>query len=115
MGQIKNIKLHIVTDIKVKRVYSRGPMLKDILNTISRYRQSSGLRVRPMLIQGPETEALAASQGGIKPRPEQRVRGVLYLWVTVIPFVTLGAYLAKKGAGILEEFEIFVPEDEDDD
>ena len=90
-------------------------MSKDILKTISRFRQPSALQIKPILIQGPEAEALSTEIGSIKPRPEQRHRGMWHVFLMVVPFLSLGAYFGKRGAGLLEEFEIFVPDDDDDD
>ena len=67
------------------------------------------------LFQGPETEALTTSIGSIRSKPEQRSRGVLNVSFVVISFISLGSFLGQTGAGLLEEFEIFVPEDDDDD
>lgn len=90
--------------------------MNDVIKAVTRLRPSSlGLRIRPVLIQGPETEALVTSTGSIKPRPEQRSHGLLNILLMVIPSLSIGAYAANKGAGLLEEFEIFVPEDDDDD
>ncbi|KAA3677659.1 uncharacterized protein DEA37_0002237 [Paragonimus westermani] len=40
--------------------------------------------------------------------------GVLRSLAMSIPFICLGAFVSREGAALLEELDIFVPDDEDD-
>ncbi|TPP62986.1 hypothetical protein FGIG_06340 [Fasciola gigantica] len=52
--------------------------------------------------------------GAIKQRPELMSFAVARSLAMSIPFICFGAYLSREGAAILEEMDIFVPEDDDD-
>jgi|GEM_PF-6045844 len=41
--------------------------------------------------------------------------GLIPVTVVSIPMIYFGAMVAKRGAAFLEEWNIFVPDDEDDD
>ena len=51
----------------------------------------------------------------IEGKPLQIRFATLKVCLTVFPFLLLGATISKNGARILEEQEIFVPEDDEDD
>ncbi|XP_078461387.1 essential MCU regulator, mitochondrial [Lampetra planeri] len=53
--------------------------------------------------------------GAILPKPEKISLGLTKVFTVVIPFLILGAIASKKGAELLEEHDIFVPDDDDDD
>jgi hypothetical protein len=55
-----------------------------------------------------------SDSGAILPKPEQMRFPLPKVLLAVVPFLTTGAVLSKNGASILEEMEIFVPEDDDD-
>ena len=58
---------------------------------------------------------VAANVFPISSKPLQTRFATLKVCLTVIPFVILGATISKNAARILEEQEIFVPEDDEDD
>ena len=50
----------------------------------------------------------------IEEAPAQVKLGLIKVCAIVLPFGYLGAILSKRGAEFLEEWNIFVPEDDDD-
>ena len=50
----------------------------------------------------------------IEGAPETVKWGLLRISAVVIPFTYLGAMMSKRGAEFLEEWNIFVPEDDED-
>ncbi|XP_054616729.1 essential MCU regulator, mitochondrial-like [Dunckerocampus dactyliophorus] len=61
--------------------------------------------------------AVCSSSGAILPKPnkEQTSFGLLRIAVVVVPFLYVGTQISKNFAALLEEHDIFVPEDDDDD
>ncbi|KAF5399486.1 hypothetical protein PHET_07569 [Paragonimus heterotremus] len=53
------------------------------------------------------------NSGAVCSRPEIMSFGVLRSLAISIPFICLGAFVSREGAAILEELDIFVPDDED--
>ena len=53
-------------------------------------------------------------QVAIEAPPSQVRLGLIKVFAVVVPFVYLGAVMSKHGAEFLEEWDIFVPEDDDD-
>ncbi|XP_009893571.1 PREDICTED: essential MCU regulator, mitochondrial [Charadrius vociferus] len=53
--------------------------------------------------------------GAALPRPLQTPFGLLRVFSVVIPFLYVGTQISKNFAALLEEHDIFVPEDDDDD
>lgn len=47
--------------------------------------------------------------------PPQMSFGLLRVFSIVIPFLYVGTLISKNFAALLEEHDIFVPEDDDDD
>ncbi|MEE6508184.1 hypothetical protein FKM82_019620 [Ascaphus truei] len=56
-----------------------------------------------------------SSTGTILPKPEKVSFGLLRVFIVVIPFLYVGTLISKNFATVLEEHDIFVPEDDDDD
>lgn len=54
------------------------------------------------------------SQAVIDEAPAQMRLGLIKVIAIVIPFTYFGAVLSKQGAEFLEEWNIFVPDDDDD-
>ena len=51
----------------------------------------------------------------VPPRPSLQIpAGVAIVSVFSVPFISLGAYAAKMFASGLEDFDLFVPDDDDD-
>ncbi|MCI4395185.1 hypothetical protein PGIGA_G00177370 [Pangasianodon gigas] len=59
--------------------------------------------------------AVCTSSGAILPKPKKTAFGMLRITVVVIPFLYIGTQISKNFAALLEEHDIFVPEDDDDD
>uniref|UniRef100_A0A131YNX2 Essential MCU regulator, mitochondrial n=1 Tax=Rhipicephalus appendiculatus TaxID=34631 RepID=A0A131YNX2_RHIAP len=55
------------------------------------------------------------NSGAIMPEPETSNTGLLWVLLTVLPGLYVGATISKEGAAFLEENDIFVPDDDDDD
>ncbi|XP_048848041.1 essential MCU regulator, mitochondrial-like [Brienomyrus brachyistius] len=59
--------------------------------------------------------AVATSTGAILPKPVKISFGLIRITVVVVPFLYVGTLISKNFAALLEEHDIFVPEDDDDD
>ncbi|KAM4720841.1 essential MCU regulator, mitochondrial [Rhinophrynus dorsalis] len=59
--------------------------------------------------------AITAHSGAIFPKPEKVSFGLVRVFSVVIPFLYVGTLISKNFAALLEEHDIFVPEDDDDD
>ncbi|KAH8037298.1 hypothetical protein HPB51_009853 [Rhipicephalus microplus] len=55
------------------------------------------------------------NSGAIMPEPETSKTGLLWVLLSVLPGLYIGATISKEGAAFLEENDIFVPDDDDDD
>lgn len=51
----------------------------------------------------------------IQPKPQKTFLGITRLVLVFIPFCYVGGMISKAGADLLEDYDIFVPEDDDDD
>ncbi|XP_040043121.1 single-pass membrane protein with aspartate-rich tail 1b [Gasterosteus aculeatus] len=58
---------------------------------------------------------VSTSSGAILPKPDKTPFGLFRLTVVVVPFLYVGTLISKNFAALLEEHDIFVPEDDDDD
>ncbi|XP_053108698.1 essential MCU regulator, mitochondrial [Hemicordylus capensis] len=63
----------------------------------------------------PSRNVIATPTGGILPKPVKMPFGLLRVFAIVIPFLYVGTQISKNFAALLEEHDIFVPEDDDDD
>ncbi|XP_023148857.1 essential MCU regulator, mitochondrial [Amphiprion ocellaris] len=59
--------------------------------------------------------AVSTSSGGILPKPKKTPFGLFRIALVVVPFLYVGTQISKNFAALLEEHDIFVPEDDDDD
>ncbi|MBN3300373.1 essential MCU regulator, mitochondrial [Amia ocellicauda] len=59
--------------------------------------------------------AVTTASGAILPKPVKTSFGLLRTVVVVLPFLYVGTLISKHFAALLEEHDIFVPEDDDDD
>ncbi|XP_034449087.1 essential MCU regulator, mitochondrial-like [Hippoglossus hippoglossus] len=59
--------------------------------------------------------AVCSSSGAILPRPRKTPFGPVRIALVVLPFLYVGIQISKNFAALLEEHDIFVPEDDDDD
>ncbi|XP_054487414.2 essential MCU regulator, mitochondrial [Agelaius phoeniceus] len=63
----------------------------------------------------PSRGATVTRSGAILPKPVKTPFGLLRVFSVVIPFLYVGTQISKNFAALLEEHDIFVPEDDDDD
>ncbi|XP_034044239.1 single-pass membrane protein with aspartate-rich tail 1b [Thalassophryne amazonica] len=63
----------------------------------------------------PSRTAVSTPSGAILPRPDKTPFGLTRMAVVVVPFLYVGTLISKNFAVLLEEHDIFVPEDDDDD
>ncbi|XP_053937135.1 essential MCU regulator, mitochondrial [Cuculus canorus] len=63
----------------------------------------------------PRRGATVTRSGAILPKPVKTPFGLLRVFSVVIPFLYVGTQISKNFAALLEEHDIFVPEDDDDD
>ncbi|XP_072276277.1 essential MCU regulator, mitochondrial [Pyxicephalus adspersus] len=63
----------------------------------------------------PRRTAVTTNTGAIYPKPEKVSFGLIRIFTVVIPFLYVGTLISKNFAALLEEHDIFVPEDDDDD
>ncbi|XP_051993047.1 single-pass membrane protein with aspartate-rich tail 1b [Xyrauchen texanus] len=59
--------------------------------------------------------AVSSTSGAILPSPEKVPFGLTRMTVVVVPFLYVGTWISMKFAVLLEENDIFVPDDDDDD
>ncbi|XP_040919098.1 essential MCU regulator, mitochondrial-like [Toxotes jaculatrix] len=59
--------------------------------------------------------AVCTSSGAILPKPKKTPFGLIRIALVVVPFLYVGTLISKNFAALLEEHDIFVPEDDDDD
>ncbi|XP_055051137.1 essential MCU regulator, mitochondrial [Misgurnus anguillicaudatus] len=59
--------------------------------------------------------AVCSSSGAILPKPKKTSFGLMRIMMVVAPFLYVGTQISKNFAALLEEHDIFVPEDDDDD
>ncbi|KAM6320683.1 essential MCU regulator, mitochondrial [Aegotheles albertisi] len=69
----------------------------------------------PALPHVPSRSATVTRSGAILPKPVKTPFGLLRVFSVVIPFLYVGTQISKNFAALLEEHDIFVPEDDDDD
>ncbi|XP_061088771.1 single-pass membrane protein with aspartate-rich tail 1b [Conger conger] len=58
---------------------------------------------------------VTTTSGAILPKPVKTSFGLTRMTIVVIPFLYVGTLISKNFAALLEEHDIFVPEDDDDD
>lgn len=88
--------------------FRSGPSLKKDGDISSRRGDSS----RNMV---PSRSVIVTRSGAILPKPVKMSFGLLRVFSIVIPFLYVGTLISKNFAALLEEHDIFVPEDDDDD
>ncbi|KAM9246598.1 essential MCU regulator, mitochondrial [Leptosomus discolor] len=74
-----------------------------------------GPRRTPAVLVVPSRSATVTRSGAILPKPVKTPFGLLRVFSVVIPFLYVGTQISKNFAALLEEHDIFVPEDDDDD
>ncbi|KAM6905676.1 essential MCU regulator, mitochondrial [Xenentodon cancila] len=63
----------------------------------------------------PRRTAVCTSSGAILPKPKKTPFGLIRIALVVVPFLYVGTQISKNFAALLEEHDIFVPEDDEDD
>ncbi|XP_033478933.1 single-pass membrane protein with aspartate-rich tail 1b [Epinephelus lanceolatus] len=58
---------------------------------------------------------VSTPSGAILPKPDKTPFGLIRMTAVVVPFLYVGTLISKNFAALLEEHDIFVPEDDDDD
>ncbi|CAL8273557.1 unnamed protein product [Boreogadus saida] len=58
---------------------------------------------------------VSTASGAILPKPNKTSFGLIRMTIVVVPFLYVGTLISKNFAALLEEHDIFVPEDDDDD
>ncbi|XP_041851517.1 essential MCU regulator, mitochondrial-like [Melanotaenia boesemani] len=74
-----------------------------------------GLANVPGRTVAPCRTAVSTSSGAILPKPKKTPFGLIRIGLVVVPFLYVGTQISKNFAALLEEHDIFVPEDDDDD
>merc|ERR1711915_892286 len=75
----------------------------------------NGVKISNVMREAQSRTAVSTSSGGILPKPEKTPFGLIRMTVVVVPFLYVGTLISKNFAALLEEHDIFVPEDDDDD
>ncbi|XP_048016433.1 essential MCU regulator, mitochondrial-like isoform X1 [Megalobrama amblycephala] len=65
--------------------------------------------------QQQQRTAVSTTSGAILPKPKKTAFGLVRIMMVVAPFLYVGTMISKNFAALLEEHDIFVPEDDDDD
>ncbi|XP_062865825.1 single-pass membrane protein with aspartate-rich tail 1b [Trichomycterus rosablanca] len=73
-----------------------------------------GLNSRNVNAAAPSRNAVTSTSGAILPKPEKTPFGLVWMTAIVVPFLYLGTLISKNFAAVLEEHDIFVPDDDDD-
>ncbi|XP_033295235.1 LOW QUALITY PROTEIN: essential MCU regulator, mitochondrial-like [Orcinus orca] len=63
----------------------------------------------------PSRSVIVTRSGAILPKPVKMSFSPLRVFSIVIPFLYVGTLISKNFAALVEEHDIFVPEDDDDD
>ncbi|XP_026887619.2 single-pass membrane protein with aspartate-rich tail 1b [Electrophorus electricus] len=74
-------------------------------------RLNSGNAKGPILSRN----VVTSTSGAILPKPDKAPFGLTRITVVVVPFLYMGMLLSKHFAAVLEENDIFVPDNDDDD
>ncbi|XP_074521253.1 single-pass membrane protein with aspartate-rich tail 1b [Halichoeres trimaculatus] len=82
------------------------------IGTLSR---NTGLKTPNISRTTQSRNAVSTPSGAILPKPDKTPFGLTRMAVVVVPFLYVGTLISKNFAALLEEHDIFVPEDDDDD
>ncbi|XP_040891766.1 single-pass membrane protein with aspartate-rich tail 1b [Toxotes jaculatrix] len=77
--------------------------------------RNAGLKSSNISRTTPIRTAVSTASGAILPKPDKTPFGLIRMTVVVVPFLYVGTLISKNFAALLEEHDIFVPEDDDDD
>ncbi|KAF6718046.1 Essential MCU regulator, mitochondrial [Oryzias melastigma] len=73
------------------------------------------LKTSPISRAAQSRTVVSTSSGAILPKPDKTPFGLIRMTAVVVPFLYVGTLISKNFAALLEEHDIFVPEDDDDD
>ncbi|XP_073703898.1 essential MCU regulator, mitochondrial [Garra rufa] len=87
------------------------------VSVVRRFVSLSVPRARLLRIQQQQQHrtAVSTTSGAILPKPKKTALGLVRILMVVAPFLYVGTLISKNFAALLEEHDIFVPEDDDDD
>ncbi|XP_072319803.1 single-pass membrane protein with aspartate-rich tail 1b [Eucyclogobius newberryi] len=92
----------------------RLPLLRLLNKTTGMLTRNGGKT--PNLSRATQSRTVVStSSGGILPKPDKTPFGLIRMTIVVVPFLYVGTLISKNFAALLEEHDIFVPEDDDDD
>ncbi|KAM4583836.1 single-pass membrane protein with aspartate-rich tail 1b [Odontesthes bonariensis] len=77
--------------------------------------RNPGLKTSPISRTTQSRSVVSTSSGAILPKPDKTAFGLIRMTAVVVPFLYVGTLISKNFAALLEEHDIFVPEDDDDD
>ncbi|XP_076026515.1 single-pass membrane protein with aspartate-rich tail 1b [Genypterus blacodes] len=77
--------------------------------------RNTGLTTSTISRTTPCRTVISARSGAILPKPDKTPFGLIRMTAVVVPFLYVGTLISKNFAALLEEHDIFVPEDDDDD
>ncbi|AWP05756.1 putative essential MCU regulator mitochondrial-like isoform 5 [Scophthalmus maximus] len=77
--------------------------------------RNTGLKSTNISRTTPIRTVVSSSSGAILPKPDKTPFGLIRMTIVVVPFLYVGTLISKNFAALLEEHDIFVPEDDDDD
>ncbi|XP_015282424.1 PREDICTED: essential MCU regulator, mitochondrial [Gekko japonicus] len=88
-----------------------------LLAAVGPWRRAEPTRIHrsPSATVAPSRSLTFTHSGAILPKPVKMPFGLLRVFSVVIPFLYVGTQISKSFAALLEEHDIFVPEDDDDD
>ena len=62
----------------------------------------------------PKRTMVYNESGGILNKPKTKPYGFITATIIVVPLICVGQFIGQKLANVLEEYEIFIPDDDDD-
>ncbi|XP_042287691.1 essential MCU regulator, mitochondrial-like [Thunnus albacares] len=77
--------------------------------------RNTGLKTSNISRTTQTRNAVSTPSGAILPKPDKTAFGLIRMTAVVVPFLYVGTLISKNFAALLEEHDIFVPEDDDDD
>ncbi|XP_071769726.1 essential MCU regulator, mitochondrial-like [Centroberyx gerrardi] len=77
--------------------------------------RNTGLKTSNLSKATPCRTVVSTTSGAILPKPDKTSFGLIRMTIVVVPFLYVGTLISKNFAALLEEHDIFVPEDDDDD
>uniref|UniRef100_A0A3B1KBL4 Essential MCU regulator, mitochondrial n=1 Tax=Astyanax mexicanus TaxID=7994 RepID=A0A3B1KBL4_ASTMX len=92
-----------------------GSLRSFLLRNAAKFSRTPALKPRGVTGSAPGRTAVTSISGAVLPKPDKTPLGLTRMTMVVVPFLYLGTCISKNFAALLEEHEIFVPDDDDDD